>query len=159
MLMATENAAALWRRLQPDFAFDGALRDLYVQATSLKDWRNFLHFLRCRQDVQYRLDGVDATLPCEVEGLFEPKDKLRLVQINLSGILLNCHCFSEEEIELDLDPREVEDATKFEQLLRFMRELAEALLKPVFLTYENMKNAVIHVVPPPNIRSDVCRPI
>ena len=55
---------------------------------------------------------------------------------------LNCHFFTEDEVEFDLDPREMKPEL-LGTLVDFFRLLGEATTKPVLLTMENMPEAVI----------------
>jgi hypothetical protein len=57
--------------------------------------------------------------------------------------VLNCHFFGVDEIEFDLDPREIGDSDQFERLVGFMRLLGELTGKVVLLTPENFKERPI----------------
>jgi hypothetical protein len=63
--------------------------------------------------------------------------------IDIEGIFLNCHFFTEEEIEFDLDPGEVNGEEKLEQLFKFMQLIGALLQKEVILTPENMQEIAI----------------
>jgi hypothetical protein len=55
---------------------------------------------------------------------------------------VNCHFFSEDEIEFDLDPRDM-NAELLPLLLDFLTVLGKATNKLVVLTMENMPDAEI----------------
>ena len=61
---------------------------------------------------------------------------------------LKCHFFDDEEIEFDLDPREVKGPTELRDLSDFMRLLADRTGKTATLTHENTKSAIILAVAP-----------
>jgi hypothetical protein len=58
-------------------------------------------------------------------------------------MVINCHFFQDDEIEFDLDPCEVTDATKAEALAVFMRALGDTTGRVVVLTGDNTKDQII----------------
>jgi hypothetical protein len=50
---------------------------------------------------------------------------------------LNCHFFTMEEIEFDLDPKDFQNEEQVSRLLDFIRTVGQALHKEVALTAEN----------------------
>jgi hypothetical protein len=72
--------------------------------------------------------------------------------------VFNSHCtrfpeepfFTVEEIEFDIDPREVKGQQELNALFGFMRCLAQATDKEVVLTAENMREIVIFRASPGN---------
>ena len=50
---------------------------------------------------------------------------------------MNCHFFTEQEIELDLDPRELPADEDILRLTHFMALVGDGLQREVLLTYEN----------------------
>ena len=52
-------------------------------------------------------------------------------------LFANSHFFIEEEIELDVDPREVTTQQHMDSVLKFMAELGSILKHDVILTEEN----------------------
>jgi hypothetical protein len=63
--------------------------------------------------------------------------------IDLSDIRVNCHFFTPEEIELDIDPSEVVRDDQADRVMGFISDLGRVLQKRVILTWENMRNAVV----------------
>jgi hypothetical protein len=55
----------------------------------------------------------------------------------VGNVRLNCHFFIDSEIEIDIDPSEVETATDHDGVLKFLESLGRALGKPAILTPEN----------------------
>ena len=117
---------------------DGSLRDLYVLHTSASHWEAFLEFA-AQFPCVYSHDGETRTRPT-VEQLFSDRDGSHLLGISIGSATVNCHFFVETEIELDLEPKEIEGSNKHDQVLRFMEGLARAVSKPVLLTPENGSN-------------------
>lgn len=102
-------------------------------------WRAFWQLLRdsdCR--AEYRIDEASVALPYEVESIFGVRTSASpLLTVYLDGIELNCHFFTDQDIELDLDPREISSQGHLDLLLGFMRRLGAATAKSVVITPEN----------------------
>lgn len=126
-----------WERFAKDFEFDGSLRDIYVFDTSLDDWNELFRFL-IRQRYTFEFSGAWSgdDFPSDLARLFRsgPDCPATLMSIQFSGLRLNCHFFEVHEIEFDIDPREVTDATGLADLIAFMGGLADAPGKSVVLT-------------------------
>ena len=121
------------------FERDGSLRDLYVLSTSRDDWSAFLKFVSASQYAnRFKLNDSPAPLPPDASSLFPRSgDNFPLLRIDVSGMGLNCHFYLENEIELDLDPREVQDDAKADAIVAFIAALGDALGKEVRMTSEN----------------------
>ncbi len=61
---------------------------------------------------------------------------------------INCHFFGDNEIEFDLDPREVTGPAQIDAVSGFMKLLAQTTGKMAILTYENAKEEIILSVTP-----------
>ena len=87
----------------------------------------------------------EATFPCNIDRLFPtgPESQLTTLSLHVSGVRVNCHFFTPEEIEFDLDPAEVNDPANLDGLFAFMKGLATAVGKEVVLTPENMREIAI----------------
>ncbi len=59
------------------------------------------------------------------------------------SIQANCHFFCEEEIELDIDPNDINTESEYLMLVAFLEWLSQKLQKKVIVTYENIKEAQI----------------
>lgn len=114
---------------------DGSLRDMYVLGTSLRDWQAFLEF-SSQFPQEYWFDG-EATERPEIEQLLSNRGGNHLLSIKIGKATANCHFFVEEEIELDIDPKEVGGPIEHTQILHFMEGVAEKIGKPILLTPEN----------------------
>jgi hypothetical protein len=115
-----------------------------VLHTTIEDWQRFIHFLR-HAGYPLKLATLDEVgdLPQDVSTLFRDDDILPdTLSIQVHGMLLNCHFFTESEIELDLDPREVSDAEQWNHLRDFVLEMACALAMEVRLTEENWQEGI-----------------
>jgi hypothetical protein len=59
------------------------------------------------------------------------------LKIHLSQIKVNCYFFLSEQIEFDIDPKEVNSLSDFEQIKKFITSISETLQEQVTLTAEN----------------------
>jgi hypothetical protein len=140
-----------WDAVREEFAFDdGSWRDIYVLGTDMATWQRMLDGLRAAgYDMAYFRDLQPTELPAEAKQAFPPPDECnRLLSVRFAGVLANCHFFTPEEIEFDIDPREVKGQEQLDALLGFMHCLAEAAAKEAILTAENCPEIVILRVRP-----------
>ncbi len=134
-----------WSRVAPYFDYDGSLRDIYILDTSLRDWARVWDLLAAvPEQLTFKVDGKAATPPVSVE------DALRLhashsvtASYSVGKQRLNCHFFSEEMIEFDLDPQDVDGPAEGERLTQFLAMLGRTTSKEVRLTAENEPEAII----------------
>ena len=128
-----------WEQYQTEFECDdGSLRDIYIFETSLDDWQKLLDFIReGLYTFEYKVDGNAVALPERASTIFECENYGRLLSVNVGNLLLNCHFFTADEIEFDLDPREVKGERELEDLFDFLRRLCRISSKQTVLTPEN----------------------
>lgn len=128
-----------WDQVSGSFAWDGSRRKVRVRGADLDDWQVFLEVLREGGfSLRYSVDGREKALPARAEEIFRvgPEGEPRL-DVALDGIELACRFLAEGEIQLDLDPRQV-DEDRFPELLAFMAGLGDRLKKEVALTPESL---------------------
>ncbi|MDQ0112574.1 hypothetical protein [Paenibacillus harenae] len=94
------------------------------------------------------VDGEKVNeMPSDITAIFkERREKSIFLNIEYNRIDLNCHFFSEEEIELDISPTGIKDITEVKSLLDFMEILAELLGKSVSISIENDKQVPLITV-------------
>jgi hypothetical protein len=134
-----------WDQVSADFEPDGALRDIYVLDATLADWQAVVDRLRTLNPrPKFCIGGEEVALPIDVTELFfrGPDDLCPSLHVPLGSATLNCHFFVDDEIEFDLDPREM-GPSLLDPLIEFLKELGTVTAKPVVLTMENMPEAVI----------------
>jgi hypothetical protein len=119
--------------------WDGSLRDLYILNTTVDDWQSLIDFLlQSEYPNTYTVNGEIAEFPSRVERVFETRNKATtLLSVRVDKVMLNCHFFCEEEIEFDLDPREITDKAHLRRLFEFMKRVGQVVGKDVLLTLEN----------------------
>ena len=134
-----------WEDVAREFEFTGSWRDIYVFGTTMSDWQAALDALRrSSMQLSYFRGGQATALPARVQDAFPDQGQAdRLLRAQVAGVTLNCHFFSDTEIEFDMDPREVHGQEQLDALTTFMQLVADACGKPAVLTEENLREALI----------------
>jgi hypothetical protein len=133
-----------WHLAAPDFDDDGALRDIYILGTTIEDWQAVWTFLRGEGErLTFTVDGTLQEPPEAVGDIFAQGNAGFLASYRRGGQVLNCHFFDLGEIEFDLSPRDVDGPEAVDTLVQFMGALGRVTAKPVILTMENSREAVI----------------
>ncbi|GAA1849003.1 hypothetical protein [Actinomadura bangladeshensis] len=130
----------LWEDVRRFFEPDGSLLDAYVFDTTVADWQNFVDLVRSvGWWFAYSEDGQAVSLPERVEEVLARRGEMgALLQVRpVPEVLVNVHFFIEEEIEADLDPRELQGQKQLDAVCAFLRAVGRRLGKPMFLTPEN----------------------
>lgn len=133
------------------FFNDGSLRDIYVIGVNLRDWQKFVDWIwTSTWDIVFYKDGhITVYEENDVAHFFEEKDNHSiLMSINTNCILINCHFYSEDEIELDIDPKEVKSKSEANAVFEFMKNLSKILDKESILTVENSPEYPLFTVNP-----------
>jgi hypothetical protein len=133
------------------FFNDGSLRDIYVVDVNLTDWQKFFNWI-CTStwDIVFYKDGhVSVYEETYVAHFFEEKENHSiLMSININDVLVNCHFFSEDEIEFDIDPNEVKSKSEANAVFEFMKNISKILDKESILTRENSLEYPLVIVNP-----------
>lgn len=130
------HAVVDWRRQKSDFEPDGSLRDIYVQGTTLEDWRVVFPLI-VDGNFQARLErsGAVVAVPSAFESLFDGNDRY-LLTFSIGGVGLDCHFFGPEEIEFSFAPNSVTE-NALQGLLQFMVDIGDVTKKRVVMSPEN----------------------
>lgn len=121
------------------FEWDGSLMDVWVAPTTLADWQAAYEWLFLNFDTSYETGGRMSLPPADVEHCFS--DPSSMLRVKVGHFTANAHFFDDSEIELDLDPREIDEAG-LDTLKEFMEGLSRALGKPVNLSGEGSRAAL-----------------
>jgi hypothetical protein len=133
-----------WSQIAADFTPDGSLRDIYILGTSVDDWALVWNFLTASDRLAFDVDGIARTPPADVREAFALHASHSVTACyRLGEQRLNCHFFVVEEVEFDLDPRDVHGLVEAEQLGQLLLDLGRMTSKEVRLTAENEPEAVI----------------
>jgi hypothetical protein len=132
-----------WSECSEAFRPDEGLRDLYVHGTSLREWQRFLSFLASSAyQLKYTRDGEPEVIPRHAADVFADREPAHHLSIQLGAVTVCCYFFTPEEIELDIDPREVRSQQELDIVMSFMSALGATLLHDVILTEENAPDYV-----------------
>jgi hypothetical protein len=128
----------LWDECCGDFAPDGALRDIHIQQTRIAHWNQLLKTLRDKYRAEYFIDGLSCAVPADAEAIFSIRESATtLLRVQVGAATLAYHFFAIDEIEFDVDPREVNSQPSLDQLLEFVKLIGDCVAKQVTMTYEN----------------------
>ncbi len=100
-------------------------------------------------DLGYVRNDQPTELPAlAAEAFLLPGQCDRRLSVRFAGVLANCHFFTPEEVEFDIDPRDVTGQEQLDALFAFMRCLVSAVGKEAILTAENCPDIVVFRVRP-----------
>ena len=116
-----------------------------MPGTTLEDWRRFLRFARDSYPIEFLVELVPREMPDDPATIFQlgQHDPV-LLRIFVGGVQLNSYFFTTTEIDLDLDPTEVETPADASRVLRFLKELGDALNRTVLMTYDGAPDLVVY---------------
>jgi len=129
-----------WNDINWIFEPDGSLRDIYVQDVTLSDWEILIDFLNLNYDIKF---GEDENKQIDKDYIVKYlKDeagdiKNIVLKIDYNGINIHCYFFLQDQIEFDINPKEVKTIKDFESIERFMVSISKILKNQVTLTNEN----------------------
>ncbi|CAA9200175.1 hypothetical protein [Flavobacterium collinsii] len=133
-----------WNEIKWIFETDGSLRDIYVKNVKIEDWKILINYLNKNHIVKYGTTGENKEInKIDLEYLIHYLNdetgelEAKIASIIIDDIMINLHFFSIDEIELDIDPKEIYSFVNYRKILDFMVQLSELLDKPVILTGEN----------------------
>lgn len=135
-----------WEEIKWIFEPDGALRDIYVLNVTFEDWKILIDYLNLNHIVKYGPTGeneiinkIDKEYLTQMLNDETGEMECKTVSIILGNIIINTHFFCIDEIEFDIDPKEINTIFDFEKVLNFMNQISLILNKPVILTGENQR--------------------
>lgn len=132
------NNLPAWESVKRAFEWDGSWRDVYVLNTSENDWNAVLEGLHCNYALSLFIDGELWTkaLPTFSAILAMREHSGFTAKIDVSNITIKCHFFTEDQIEFDIDPREVQPEN-WPQFYDFLFYISRITKKFCRLTEEN----------------------
>ena len=140
-----KNFESIQRELTPD----GSLRDIYIYQADSDLWNTFI-FLISNSNLNYEFWHGDRErkIPSNIKEIqsLQNSDPTILKIFIEEGIQINCHFFAEEEIEMDVDPKEISEKHRFSILVSFLMWLSQELKKSIHLTHENSPKEEILVI-------------
>ncbi|HEV7347666.1 hypothetical protein [Telluribacter sp.] len=129
-----------WNDIKWIFEPDGSLRDIYVQDVTLSDWEKLIDFLILNYDIKF---GEDEKKQIDKEYVIEylrdetGEMESKSLKIDFNGVNIHCYFFLPNQIEFDIDPKEITAIKDFETIEKFMTSISQTLRNQVTLTGEN----------------------
>lgn len=124
---------------------DGSLRDIIIKNASQEDWNNMINIIKECYYCELTIDNQQYINEYSYQDILNYKRKnFVLLKILVGNSQYNCHFFSDEYIEIDIDPKEVCNDEEIIELISFMRIISYSLNKNVYLTTENCNDNYLY---------------
>jgi len=137
---------------------DGALRDIYVDNTSIKDWENVIDtFKNSDFSINFFVDENESKLPTVISSLFTNRQNSLKLQLKKENIIINSFFFIDDQIEFDIDPRDFMAEEQHSIFFEFLSLLSAATNKTVKLCDENSADTPYLVLLPNDKKVYVAR--
>jgi hypothetical protein len=135
-----------WSDVSDEFEVDGSLKDVYVLDATEADWQKVVDLVRSRGwGYEYSEDGRPLPVPGSVAQIFKNRllRAVRLAFWPVDGLRVHAHFFDAEQVELDLDPSQVQGQAALDHVCALLRAIGRTLTREVVLTWENSPEAVL----------------
>lgn len=147
-----------WQTIKEEiYYWDGSWRDIYVLDTTWEDWRKWILLVNQTYEVTF-YNGLtqQVEIGINAEAVFSyltgKTDLINSATIKLEGITIKCHFFTDEEIEIDIDPREIVLIEDHNLLINYMTTVSICLNKPVIMTAESSQDTIYILVDRENVK-------
>ncbi len=133
-----------WDDIKWIFDVDGTLRDIYVQEVSISDWEKLIDLLNEKYTIKYGTKDEEKN-PNQIDKEYAIKFltdetgemEIRSISIDIGEIQINCHLFLPDQIEFDINPKQINSIEEFEKVKNFMEMVSQTLDNQVTLTSES----------------------
>lgn len=149
-----------WEELRTGvYEVDGSWRDVYVLGATRADWRQWMTYVNAHYPVRWGAEDhqegqpVDAIDMAYVERRWEAGAEALTTwgSVFLEHVQLNCHFFTDAQIENDMDPSQFQSLDDHHRLMAYLVAISTALGKEVIVTAENVPAGVYIRVNGPRI--------
>ncbi|WP_146568664.1 hypothetical protein [Posidoniimonas corsicana] len=140
----------MYHDCRSEFEWFGHWLDIYVFNTTIKEWNQVLAALR-QFEIRNEIDSKHANIPHPLDNDFfgrTSRDATYFRAFDYKGIQVNCHFFTDEEVEFDIDPREIVDQAALDDLIELLHLISDVTQKSVVLAPENAEGVTIVRVQP-----------
>ncbi len=128
-----------WNSIKKEFEADGSLRDLLIFEASEDIWDSLICAVsNSSYSSTFYLSDRVVQLPqtfAEIKEIQELETTILSIDIG-NRIKLNCHFFVSEEIEFDLDPKEMSNEEDYSCLVGFLSWLHNITKRSVVVSHE-----------------------
>jgi hypothetical protein len=132
-----------WQQLRDKLYYlDGSLRDIYVPCTTRYDWILWANYVNSKYktsfytyETEIREEKINAD---QVFQIWDGRhDNLSEASIFIDNILVKNYFFTDEAIENDVTPSQINSIDDHCKLIEYMSNISKILNKKVILTPEN----------------------
>lgn len=137
-----------WQEIKSKIYYqDGSWRDIYILNTTKYDWQIWADFVNLNYRTSFYIAETDATEnQVNIDKVFDywngDTDYLSTAAVFINKIRINAHFFTDEEIENDINPSEIDSMDDHNEIIDYMRKLSNLLHKKVILTAENLLDCI-----------------
>lgn len=138
-----------WDKLEKEIYYqDGSLRDIYILDIDPGDWGKWVDYINYNYVVSW-YNGKTGIEEGQIDFsvingyLNGEHDLCSSANIYIGSIQINCHFFSNSEIENDIDPREITSIAEHEKIIKYMTDLSVIIKKDIILTPENEPSNIL----------------
>jgi len=141
-----------WKQLKDSvYYLDGSLRDLYILNATKNDWVVWADFVNRNYKIQfYNSDNEVIDNKVDLTGIlnsWEVNDHSGFsATVFLDNIMVQSYFFTDEEIENDISPAEINSMEDHLKLVNYMIGLSTALNKKIVLSPESESETELIVV-------------
>ncbi|SDI47737.1 hypothetical protein SAMN05192558_108167 [Actinokineospora alba] len=141
--------------MEPDLLWDevrelfdpelGHLPDVYVSSTTSEDWQRVVDLVRTSgMSYQCREDGRSVDLPAHVGAILDRQDATMELWVWPAPEVLAIFRFSSvDEIDFDVDLRELQGQDRLDVLCGFLRAIGREVGKPVLVVAEGSRYPLV----------------
>jgi hypothetical protein len=138
-----------WKSKKDKIYFeDGSLRDILILDFSIEDWKKWVDLVNSRYIVEFYNGQTQLTtnhIDFEVIKDFWTgnTDLVNSATIYLNNIIVKCYFFDDLEFENDIQPKEFKCEDDHLKLMKYLKDISQAVNKEVILTEENSKDSIL----------------
>ena len=130
-----------WLELKNSIYYqDGSLRDIYIRNVSRVHWNTIINHLNSSYDVDFEIEGASKENGIDFGSVVANWEsivyKTLSATIRLGDIIIKTYFFTEDEIEFDITPKEIDTFEDHNTLIDFLKDISNVLGKTVELTEE-----------------------
>lgn len=140
-----------WKELKQKVYFeDGALRNVIIHGTDLSHWRLWIDFVNANYEIEYTAEDNTPTNFIDYTDagkyLIGQSDVSRTATFQIGNCIAKCYFFSVEEIEYDLDPKEVVSINEHLAVIEHLMNVSTLLNSKVILALEGFPQEPLLIV-------------
>lgn len=134
-----------WEKIQHHFTSDGLLRDIYLYSTNVDIWNHFINEIsKSKYKCSLFHDEKKIDFPVEFYSIkVLQENEPTILHVSVNNILVLCHFFIDDEIELDIAPEDINGRKDYDDLIEFLTWLSATVQREVVLTYESTEKDII----------------